>query len=80
MVFHAVMEEVMSMLQAKEVAATAASSSIRGPKHRRRYVNHDREEAHFRLRHDYFSGNCMYPVLLPPEVSYADDSFPKHYA
>jgi hypothetical protein len=80
MVFHGVMEEAMSMLQAKEVAATAAFSSIRGPKHHRRYVNRDREETHFRLRHDYFSDNCMYPVLLSPEVSDADDSFPKHYA
>jgi hypothetical protein len=54
MAFQDVMEEVMSMLQAEEVAAIAASSSTRGPKRRRRYVNRDREAAHFRLRHDYF--------------------------
>jgi hypothetical protein len=49
MMFQGVMEEAMSMLQAEEVVATAASSSTRGPKRRRRYVNHDREAAHFRL-------------------------------
>jgi hypothetical protein len=48
------MEEAMSMLQAKEGAAAAASLSTQGPKHRRRYVNRDREAAHFRLQHDYF--------------------------
>jgi hypothetical protein len=35
MVFQGVMEEVMSMLQAEEVVASAASSSTQGPKHRR---------------------------------------------
>jgi hypothetical protein len=35
MAFQGVMEEVMSMLQAGEVAATVTSSSTRGPKHRR---------------------------------------------
>jgi hypothetical protein len=74
------MEEAMSMLQAEEVVAAAASSSTRGPKRRRRYINRDREAAHFRLRHDYFDNDYVYPVLLPPEVSYAGDSFPKHYA
>jgi hypothetical protein len=49
MMFQGVMEEAMSMLQAEEVVATAASSSTRGPKRRRRYVNRDREAAHFRL-------------------------------
>jgi hypothetical protein len=48
------MEEVMIMLQAEEAATAATSSSTRGPKRRRRYVNRDREAAHFRLRHDYF--------------------------
>jgi hypothetical protein len=49
MMFQGFMEEAMSMLQAEEVVATAASSSTRGPKRRRRYVNRDREAAHFRL-------------------------------
>jgi hypothetical protein len=35
MVFQGVMEEAMSMLQAEEVTDAAASSSTRGPKHRR---------------------------------------------
>jgi hypothetical protein len=34
MAFQGIMEEIMNMLQAEEVAATAASSSTRGPKHR----------------------------------------------
>jgi hypothetical protein len=59
--FQGVMEEVMSMLQPEEVAAAAASSSTRGSKHHRRYVNRDREAAHFRLRHDYFDDDCVYP-------------------
>jgi hypothetical protein len=80
MAFYGVMEEAMSMLQTEEVAATAASSSTRGPKRHRRYVNRDREAAHFMLRHDYFDNDCVFPVLLPPEVSYMEDSFSKHYA
>jgi hypothetical protein len=61
MMFQGVMEEAMSMLQAEEVAATAASSSTRWPKRHRRYVNRDREAAHFRLQHDYFDDDCVYP-------------------
>jgi hypothetical protein len=80
MAFYGVMEEAMSMLQTEEAAATAASSSTRGPKRHRRYVNRDREAAYFRLRHDYFDNDCVYPVLLPSEVSYMEDSFSKHYA
>jgi hypothetical protein len=49
------------MLQAEEVVAAIASSSIRGPKRHRRYVNRDREPAHFRLWHDYFDNDCVYP-------------------
>jgi hypothetical protein len=49
MAFQGVMEEVMSMLQVEEVTVVAASLSTRGPKHHRRYVNHDHEVAHFRL-------------------------------
>jgi hypothetical protein len=55
------MEEVMSMLQAEEAVVVAASSSTRGPKRRWRYVNRDCEAAHFRLRHDYFDDDCVYP-------------------
>jgi hypothetical protein len=61
MTFQGVMEEDMTMLQAEEAAATAASSSTRGPKHHQQYVNRDRETAHFRLRHDYFDDDCVYP-------------------
>jgi hypothetical protein len=60
-VFQDIMKEDMSMLRAEEAAAAAASSSTRGSKHHRRYVNCDREAAHFRLRHDYFDDDCMYP-------------------
>jgi hypothetical protein len=59
MVFQCVMEEAMCMLQAEEIAAAAASSSIRGPNRRRRYVNRDRKIAHFMLRHDYFDDDCV---------------------
>jgi hypothetical protein len=55
------MEEVMNMLQAKEAVTTAASSSTRGSKRRRRYVHHDHEATHFRLWHDYFNDDCVYP-------------------
>jgi hypothetical protein len=61
MTFQGVMEEDMTMLQAEEAAATAASSSTRGPKHHQQYVNRDREAAHFRLWHDYFDDDCVYP-------------------
>jgi hypothetical protein len=43
--FQNVMEEDMSTLQVEEVATTAATSSTRDPKRRRRYVNRDREAA-----------------------------------
>jgi hypothetical protein len=59
MAFQDIMEEVMNMLQAEEVAAAAASSSTREPKRRPRYVNRDREAAHFKLRHDYFDDDCV---------------------
>jgi hypothetical protein len=60
MTFQSVMEEVMSMLQAEEAATAVASSSTRGPKCHRRYVNRDREATHFSLRHYYFDDNCVY--------------------
>jgi hypothetical protein len=59
MVFQCVIEEAMRMLQAEEITAAAASSSIRGPNRRQRYVNRDRKAAHFRLRHDYFDDDCV---------------------
>jgi hypothetical protein len=58
------MEEVMSILQAEEDATAAASSSTRRSKRCRRYVNCDREADHFRLWHDYFDDDCVYPILL----------------
>jgi hypothetical protein len=60
------MEEVMCMLQVEEAVAAAASSSTRGPK-----VIDDTSTA--------IVIACT-PVLHPSEVSYANDSFPKHYA
>jgi hypothetical protein len=62
MAFQGIMKEVMSILQAEEVVAAAVSSSVRGLKRRRWYVNHDREAAHFRLWHDYFDDDCVYPT------------------
>jgi hypothetical protein len=61
MAFLGVIDEAMSILEAEESAATAASSSTRQSKHRQCYVNHDREVAHFRLRSDYFDDDCVYP-------------------
>jgi hypothetical protein len=59
--FSSVMDEVMSIVQVEEVVAATTSLSIQWPKRRRRYVNRDREVAHFRLQHDYFDGNYVYP-------------------
>jgi hypothetical protein len=61
MTFQDVMKEVMSMLQAKEATTAAASSLTRGTKRRQRYINRDREVAHFRMQHDYFDDDCVYP-------------------
>jgi hypothetical protein len=61
MVFLGIMDEAMSIVQAKEAMATAASSSTRQPKRARRYVNRNHETAHFRLRCDYFDDDCVYP-------------------
>jgi hypothetical protein len=84
MAFSGVMHEAMSIMEAEEVVAITASSSTRWPKRRRCYINRDREAVHFRLRHDYFDDDCVCPpppmIILLPEVSYADDSFSKHYA
>jgi hypothetical protein len=49
------------MLQAEEATAAVASLSTRGSKRHQRYVNRDREAAHFRLWHDYFNDDCVYP-------------------
>jgi hypothetical protein len=59
--FSGVMDEVMSIVQVEEVVVATASSSIQWPKRHRCYVNRDREVAHFRLRHDYFDGDYVYP-------------------
>jgi hypothetical protein len=61
MAFQGVMEEAMSMLQAEEVAAAAGSSSTWGSKRHRWYINRDCEATHFRLWHDYFDDDCVYP-------------------
>jgi hypothetical protein len=60
--------------------APVASLSTRQSKRHRCYVNRDCEAVHFRLRHDYFDDDYVYPVILLPEVSYVDVSFLKHYA
>jgi hypothetical protein len=84
MAFLGVIDEVMSILKAEEAVATTASSSTRRLKRRRRYVNLDREAAHFRVRHDYFTNDCVSPlpplVILPSVISYVMYSFPKYYA
>jgi hypothetical protein len=67
MVFSGVMDEAMSIVQVEEVVATAASSSTRRLKRARRYVNRDREATHFRLRHDYFDDDCVYPCHTSAE-------------
>jgi hypothetical protein len=59
--FLGIMDEAMSILQAEELAAAAASSSTRRPKLCRCYVNYDREAAHFRLWHDYFDDDYVHP-------------------
>jgi hypothetical protein len=47
MPYSGAMDEAMSILQAEEAVNAAASSLTRRPKHRRCYVNRDREAAHF---------------------------------
>jgi hypothetical protein len=60
--FSDVMDEAMSIIQAEEAAAAAASLSTRRPKLHQCYVNCDHERDHFRLRHDYFDDDCVYPL------------------
>ncbi len=61
MAFLDIMDEAMSIVQAEEATAATAFSSTQMLKHRRCYVNHDREAAHFRPRHNYFDDDCVYP-------------------
>jgi hypothetical protein len=61
MTFSGVMDKVMSIVQAEEATAITASSSTRRPKPARYYVNRDREATYFRLWHDYFDDDCVYP-------------------
>jgi hypothetical protein len=58
--FLGVMDKAMSIVQVEEAATAAASSSTRRPKHRRCYVNRNREAAYFRLWHDYFDNDYVY--------------------
>jgi hypothetical protein len=67
MAFQGVMKEAMTMLQAKKTAVAAASSLTRGLKRHQRYINHDHESAYFRLRHDYFDNDCLYPHTTSAE-------------
>jgi hypothetical protein len=80
MAFSGVMDEAMSIFEVEEATAVATSSSTRRLKRHRRYVYRDHEAAYFKLRHDYFDYDYVYPVILLSEVSYADDFFSKHYA
>jgi hypothetical protein len=50
------------IVHAEEAATTSTSSSTRRSKLRWCYVNRDREATHFRLRHDYFNDDCIYPL------------------
>jgi hypothetical protein len=61
MAFSGVMDEAMSIRQAEEAATAVTSSSTRWLKRHRCYINSDREVAHFRLWHDYFNDDCVYP-------------------
>jgi hypothetical protein len=61
MAFSGVMDEAMSIRQAEEAATAVTSSSTRRLKRHRCYINSDREVAHFRLWHDYFNDDCVYP-------------------
>jgi hypothetical protein len=61
MEFSGIMDEAMSIVQVEEAATAATSSSTQRPKRHRRYINRDREAAHFRLLHDYFDDDCVYP-------------------
>jgi hypothetical protein len=61
MTFSGVMDKVMSIHQAKGVMAAADSSSTRRSKHRRCYINRSHEVAHFKLQHDYFDDDFVYP-------------------
>jgi hypothetical protein len=55
------MDEAMSILQVEEAITAATSSSTERLKRHRRYANRDCEATHFRLRHDYFDDDCVYP-------------------
>jgi hypothetical protein len=61
MAFSDVMDEAMIILQAEEAIVATASLSTQRLKRHRHYVNCDREAAHFRLQHDYFDDDCVYP-------------------
>jgi hypothetical protein len=70
MVFSDVMDEAISILQAEEVVATAASTSTRRSKRHRRYVNRDHKMAHFMLRHNYFDDDCVCFHPIEKEVQH----------
>jgi hypothetical protein len=53
--------------------------SILQTEHHRRYVNRDREVTYFKLWHDYFNDDYVYPIILLLKVSYVEDFFSKHY-
>jgi hypothetical protein len=74
-----VLDKAMSILQTEEDVTVTASWSTWRLKHHRRYVNRDREVAYFKLWHDYFNDDYVYPIILLLKVSYAEDFFSKHY-
>jgi hypothetical protein len=61
MAFSGVMDEAMNILQVEETTVATSSSSTRWLKRRRSYINHDCEASHFRLWHDYFDDDYLYP-------------------
>jgi hypothetical protein len=78
--FSDVMDKAMSIVQAEEAAAAAASSSTRRSKRSRCYINRDHEAAHFRLWHDYFDNDYVYPHHTSAGGIVFGGLFSKHYA
>jgi hypothetical protein len=42
-------------------------------------MHRDLEAAHLRLQYDYFNDDCVYPVILSPDVSYDPLYFYRRY-
>jgi hypothetical protein len=56
----------------EEAMINLNEESLSRPKHRRRYINRDREPAHDRLHQDYFADDCLYrPNYFQPRYHMA---------